>query len=151
MFHASASQNLMRGPSCTPTKHFLRAPGMTMEMQSFSYQSWEPEDRSVFPGMQPIRKEMEGTQDVLSTAQCPTAYYRGEERSGEAAGRAGVSPHHHFPCYMLQHDGVGFPAQVFHNRSHHCFFLADICQIMTWPVKYSWVCGLIGLKPRSCV
>lgn len=39
---------------------------MTTGMQSFSYQSWEPEDRPVFPGVWPIRKEMEGTQDVLS-------------------------------------------------------------------------------------
>lgn len=57
----------MQGLSCSPAKHSLRATTVTMGMQSFSCQSWEHEDKPVFPGMLPIRKETEGTQDVLST------------------------------------------------------------------------------------
>lgn len=52
---------------------------MTMERQSFSYQSWEPEDRVVFPGMRPNREEMEGTQDVLSTMH----HSSGEDGAGQ--------------------------------------------------------------------
>lgn len=64
MFHNSPSQPLMRGLSCSPAKHFYVPLGWQWESRVFSYQSWEHEDRPVFPGMQPTRKEMEGTQDV---------------------------------------------------------------------------------------
>lgn len=136
MFHDSLSQRLMWGPSCSRKKnHFLRAPGMTMGKQIFSYQSWETEDRLVFPGIWPIRKEMERTQDVLSSVPQHTAVKGRTWLVGQGWSKhcsQGFSPHHHSPCSRL-HDGVGFLTQVFHYTCPTIifFFHADICQI--WP------------------
>lgn len=148
MFHDSASQRLMCGPSCSPTKHFLRAPGMTMGMQSFSYQSWEPEDRPVFPGMRPIRKEMEGTQDVLSTASHSPLQWRGQSPAGwlELVEElfTGIFSTSLLPLLKTLAWWSGIPYSGFPlHLPDHCFFffLADICQI--WPdlcnaLGYAW-------------
>ena len=134
MFHDSVSQCLMLGPSCSPTKHFLSAPGMTMGMQSFSDQSWEPEDRPVFPGMQPIRKEMEGTQDVLSTVSHSTLQWRGQSLAGWPelveelfTGIFSTSP---LPLLNMPTWWSGIPYSGFPlHLSYHCFLVS--CQI--WP------------------
>lgn len=128
MFHDSASQRLMWGPSCFPTKHFFRAPGMTMGMQSFPYQSWEPEDRLVFPGMQPIRKEMEGTQDVLSTVSHSTWRWREDGALGWLAWAGGRVIHRdflHITTSPVKDSGyvIGIPYSGFPlHLPYHCFF-----------------------------
>ena len=134
MFHDSVSQCLMLGPSCSPAKHFLSAPGMTMGMQSFSDQSWEPEDRPVFPGMQPIRKEMEGTQDVLSTVS-HTAVERTEP--GGLAGAGGRLVHRDF--LHITTSPVEY-ASMMEWDSLLRFSITPVLPLFSFHVKYDLTC-----------
>lgn len=133
LFHDGASQLLMWGPSCSPTKHILDAPGKAMELTTFHTNHGNFQHSLYFLKCIPLKKRWR--KHRISWAQRPMAYGSEEERDESywKSCSQDISPHHYFPFWRLLHDGVGFPSQVFYN-----FFLSlGSSNIKCWLIKYT--------------